>query len=157
MSSIAGFFQPNTIYSKENEFCIKTIHDMSQALIHRGPDEQSYYYFPQGAFSQNFLLAGYIPGTFPHQIQPVTVTYQDNTYTLLFDGFVSNAEALAMELEIRQISTKNMSLEALLLYSYFSKGTDLCPWNSPGKYTGVTHSIILAWASSQPRDQTQVS
>ena len=124
MSSIAGFFQPNTIYSKENEFCIKTIHDMSQALIHRGPDEQSYYYFPQGAFSQNFLLAGYIPGTFPHQIQPVTVTYQDNTYTLLFDGFVSNAEALAMELEIRQISTKNMSLEALLLYSYFSKGTD---------------------------------
>lgn len=72
MSSIAGFFQPNTIYSKENEFCIKTIHDMSQALIHRGPDEQSFYYFPQGALNQNFLLAGYIPGTFRHEMQPVT-------------------------------------------------------------------------------------
>jgi len=124
MSSIAGFFQPNTIYSKENEFCIKTIHNMSQALIHRGPDEQSYYYSPQGAFNQNFLLAGYVPGTFPHQIQPVTLTYKDNTYVLLFDGFISNAERLAMELEIRQISTKDMSLEELLLFSFFEKGVD---------------------------------
>ena len=93
MSSIAGFFQPNTIYSKENEFCIKTIHDMSQALIHRGPDEQSFYYFPQGALNQNFLLAGYIPGTFHHQIQPLTKKYKDNTYTLLVDGFISNPES----------------------------------------------------------------
>ncbi|MBQ3558564.1 MAG: asparagine synthase (glutamine-hydrolyzing) [Agathobacter sp.] len=124
MSSIAGFFQPNTVYSKENEFCIKTIHDMSQALIHRGPDEQSYYYFPQGALSQNFLLAGYIPGTFPHEIQPVTITYHENTYTLLLDGFISNPEYLAMDLEIRQISTKDMSLEKLLLFSFLTKGVD---------------------------------
>ena len=87
MSSIAGFFQPNTVYSKENEFCIKTIHDMSQALIHRGPDEQSFYYFPQGAFNQNYLLAGYIPGPFSHKMQPVTLQWQGNSYTLLFDGF----------------------------------------------------------------------
>ena len=124
MSSIAGFFQPNTVYSKENEFCIKTIHDMSKALIHRGPDEQSYYYFPQGALNQNFLLAGYIPGTFPHQIQPITLTYQENTYTLLFDGYIRNPEELAMELEIRQISTKEMSLEKLLLCSFLEKGAD---------------------------------
>lgn len=124
MSSIAGFFQPNTIYSKENEFCIKTIHDMSQALIHRGPDEQSFYYFPQGAFHQNFLLAGYIPDTFPHQLQPVTVTYQGNTYTLLMDGFISNPEELAIQLEIRQISTKGMSIEMVLLYSFISMGVD---------------------------------
>lgn len=122
MSSIAGFFQPNTIYSKENEFCIKTIHDMSQSLIHRGPDEQSFYYFPQGAFNQNYLLAGYIPGTFPHKMQPVTISHQGNSYTLLFDGFISNAESLAMELEIRQISTKEMSLEDLILHSYLAYG-----------------------------------
>ncbi len=124
MSSIAGFFQPNTIYSKENEFCIRVIHDMSQALIHRGPDEQSFYYFPQGAFNHNYLLAGYIPGTFPHKMQPITIKHQGNTYTLLLDGFVSNPEFLAMELEIRQISTKEMSLEELLLYLYIIKGTD---------------------------------
>lgn len=124
MSSIAGFFQPNNLFSKENEFCIKTIHNMSKALIHRGPDEQSYYYFPQGAFNQNFLLAGYIPGTFSHQIQPVTLTYQNNTFTLLFDGFISNAESLAIELEVQQISTKDMSLEELLLFSFLKNGTD---------------------------------
>lgn len=124
MSSIAGFFQPNTIYSKENAFCIKTIHDMSQALIHRGPDEQSYYYFPQGAFNQNFLLAGYIPGTFHHKIQPVTKEYKDNSYTILFDGFISNAEEIAMDLEIHQISTQNMSLEELLLFSFIINGAE---------------------------------
>lgn len=124
MSSIAGFFQPNTIYSKENEFCIKTIHDMSQALIHRGPDEQSFCYIPHGAFNQNFLLAGYIPGTFPHEMQPVTKKYQDNSYTLLFDGFISNSEEIAMDLEVHQIHTKDMSLEELLLYSFFVNGTD---------------------------------
>ena len=123
MSSIAGFIQPDMIYTKENEFCIKTIHDMSKALLHRGPDEQSYYYFPQGALNQNFLLAGYIPGTFPHEIQPTTVSYRGNTYTLLFDGYISNSEALAMDLEYRQISTKEMSLEKLLLFSFFEKGT----------------------------------
>lgn len=124
MSSIAGFFQPNTIYSKENEFCIKTIHDMSQSLIHRGPDEQSYFYFPQGAFNQNFLLAGYIPGTFHHEMQPITRKYQDNSYTLLFDGFISNPEELAMDLEVHQFQTQKMSLEELLLFSFFQNGTD---------------------------------
>lgn len=124
MSSIAGFFQPNTVYSKENEFCIRVIHDMSQALIHRGPDEQSFYYFPQGAFNHNYLLAGYIPGTFPHKMQPITIKHKGNTYTLLLDGFISNPEFLAMELEIRQISTKEMSLEEVLLYSYILKGID---------------------------------
>ena len=123
MSSIAGFFQPHNLFSKENEFCIKTIHNMSKALMHRGPDEQSYYYFPQGAFSQNYLLAGYIPGNFPHHIQPLTRNYQNNTYTLLFDGFISNPETLAIDLELIQVSTKDMSLEELILSSFFHKGT----------------------------------
>lgn len=124
MSSIAGFFQPNTTYSKENEFCIRVIHDISQTLIHRGPDEQSYYYFSQGAFNHNYLLASYTPGTFPHKMQPVTITHQGNTFTLLMDGFISNSEFLAMELECRQISTKEMSLEEILLYSYILIGVD---------------------------------
>lgn len=124
MSSIAGFFQPNTIYSKENEFCIKTIHDMSEALYHRGPDEQSFYYFPHGAFNQNFLLAGYIPDRFPHEIQPLTIQHMGSSYTLLFDGFISNAEDLAKELEYLHIDTKGLSLEALLLHSFLTFGTD---------------------------------
>jgi len=124
MSSIAGFFQPNTIYSKDNEFCIKTIHDMSARLIHRGPDEQSFYYFPQGALNQNYLLAGYIPGTFPHHIQPLTKKYKDNTYTILLDGFISNPETIAMDLEVHHISTQKLSLEELLLFSFLIKGID---------------------------------
>lgn len=124
MSSIAGFFQPNTIYSKENEFCIRTIHNMSQALIHRGPDEQSFYYFPHGAFNHNFLLAGYIPSAFPREIQPITRTYREQSYTLLFDGFISNIGLIAEELEGHGDATAGMSVEEILLLSFFRKGTD---------------------------------
>lgn len=124
MSSIAGFFQPNTIYSKDNEFCIKTIHDMSKKLYHRGPDEQSYYYFAHGAFNQNFLLAGYIPSQYTHEIQPLTITYKDNSYTLLFDGFISNGEEIVKDLEEHQISTKDISMEKLMLISFLTHGTD---------------------------------
>jgi len=97
---------------------------MSQALIHRGPDEQSFHYFPHGAFNQNFLLAGYIPGTFRHEMQPITRNYKDNSYTLLFDGFISNPEEIAMDLEVYQVHTENMSLEELLLFSFLQHGTD---------------------------------
>lgn len=124
MSSIAGFFEPNTIYSKENEFCIKTIHDMSDALIHRGPDEQSYFYFPHGALNHNFLLAGYIPGPFPRAIQPTTRTYHDNSYTILFDGFISNIDFIAQWLENHDVHTTGMSVEEILLSAFFKLGTD---------------------------------
>lgn len=124
MSSITGFFQPNITYSKDNEFCIRTIHDMSNALLHRGPDEQSFYYFPQGAFNQNFLLAGYIPSTYPHTLQPTTLTFQGNTYTLLFDGFISNINEIANTLKNENVSIEDMSLEELLLWSFFLHGTD---------------------------------
>jgi len=124
MSSISGFFQPNITYSKDNDFCVKTIHAMSHALLHRGPDEQSFYHFPHGAFSQNFLLAGYIPGTFQHEIQPTTRQFKENTYTLLFDGFISNPEVISQNLIAHDISTAGMSLEELLLFSFFINGTD---------------------------------
>ena len=38
---------------------------------------------------------------------------------------------------------------------YMQSAGHLCPWNSPGKNTGVV--IPFSWGSSQPRDQTQVS
>lgn len=124
MSSIAGFFQPNYIFPQKNDFCIKTIHKMSEALIHRGPDEQSFHLFPHGAFNQNFLLAGYIPGSFPHEIQPTTKHIHENSYTIFFDGFISNASDIAKALEEKQIYTKGLSLEGVLIDAYMVWGAD---------------------------------
>ncbi len=124
MSAIAGFFQPNISYSKENEFCRKTISQMSKTLFHRGPDEQSYYYFPQGAFCQNFLSAGLIPGTFFHEIMPLSLKHGENTYTLLMDGFITNPEEIAIDLENLGVKTNGFSLEKLLLMSFIHKGSD---------------------------------
>lgn len=124
MSSIAGFFQPNTIYSKDNEFCSRIIHKMSNALLHRGPDEQSFYFYPHGAFNHNFLLAGYIPSAFPREIQPITRTYRENAYTLFFDGFISNIDQIAQNLTAHGDSVIGMSVEEILLFSFFKNGTD---------------------------------
>lgn len=124
MSSIAGFFQPGYIFPQKNDFCIKTIQKMSNALLHRGPDEQSFHLFPHGAFNQNFLLAGYIPGSFPHEIQPATKQIHENSYTIFFDGFISNASELAKALEDKQVYTKGRSLEGLLIDAYMIWGAD---------------------------------
>ena len=124
MSSIAGFFQPNTIYSKDNEFCGRIIHKMSDALLHRGPDEQSFYFFPHGAFNHNFLLAGYIPSAFPREIQPLTRMYHEHNYTLFFDGFISNIDQIAENLTAHGDSVLGMSVEEILLLSFVKHGTD---------------------------------
>ena len=124
MSSIAGFFQPNAIFSQNNNFCLKTIHAMSERLIHRGPDKQSFYLFPHGAFNQNFLLASYIPDTFFHETQPTTKQFQQQNYTILFDGCITNTTDIAKELEEEQVYTKNISLEHLLLNAYLFWGSD---------------------------------
>lgn len=124
MSSISGFFYPSYIFPQKNDFCIKTIRKMSEALFHRGPDEQSFHLFPHGAFNQNFLLAGYIPGSFPHEIQPATKHINENSYTIFFDGFLSNASDIAKELEEQQIYTKGLSLEGLCIDAYMVWGAD---------------------------------
>lgn len=124
MSSIAGFFQPNAIFSKNNDFCLKTMHAMSERLIHRGPDEQSFYLFPHGAFNQNFLLAGYIPDAFPHEPQPTTKQFQRQNYTILFDGVITNVSDIAKELDEQQVYTKDVSVEHLLLNAYLFWGSD---------------------------------
>ena len=90
MSAIAGFYMPYEVFSKENPFCKDTIHNMSQALIKRGPDHQEYYLFAQGAFCHNALFSGSIHPQIPCKTQPVTKKLCNNSYTLFYDGYITN-------------------------------------------------------------------
>ena len=48
MSAIAGFFHPDFIFKKDDEYVRNAIANMSDALRKRGPDRQEFYYFPHG-------------------------------------------------------------------------------------------------------------
>ena len=61
-----------------------------------------------------------------------------------------------MSFSIWQVKVKSLSHVRLFVTPWAVVHRLLCPWNSPGKNTGVgSHSLLQG--SSQPRDRTQVS
>ncbi len=124
MSAIAGFYKPYEIFTKDNSFCENTIHNMSNALIKRGPDRQGCYLFENGAFCHNALFAGSIHPQILSAAQPVTKKLHNNTYTLLYDGYITNLTELKSELEQDKEDTADLTQEELLLCAFQKYGTD---------------------------------
>jgi asparagine synthase (glutamine-hydrolysing) len=124
MSSIAGFFSPHTDFSKDDHFCKNTIQNMSKALIRRGPDQQEFYLFPHGALGHNALSCAFLHPDIPREAQPVTKTWYENSYTLLYDGYITNLPQLRNQMEQDRIRTRELSQEALLLCAFIKYGPD---------------------------------
>ncbi len=124
MSSIAGFFSPHTTFPKENSFCRQTIQHMSEALVKRGPDRQGTCLFSNGAFSQNELSCCHIHPDIPCEPQPVTKTLNKDSFTLLYDGYISNLPQLRRSMEQDQINTSDLSQEELILCAFIRYGPD---------------------------------
>lgn len=124
MSSIAGFFHPNLIFSKDNEACEQTIQAMSDSLSRRGPDSHKFYVFPHGRFCHNALNCEKYHLDIPSDTQPVTRHFHENVYTLLYDGFISSFPELKTDLEKAFVHTEGLSQEELLLCAFLHYGPD---------------------------------
>lgn len=124
MSSIAGFFSPHTVFPKDSAFCGGAIRRMSEALIQRGPDHQGVRLFSCGAFCRNERSCDRIHPDIPCEPQPVVKTLNRNSYTLLYDGYISNLPQLRRYMEQDHIHTKGLSQEAILLCAFIRYGAD---------------------------------
>jgi asparagine synthase (glutamine-hydrolysing) len=124
MSSIFGFFSPHIDFSKDSQFCQNTIKLMSNALIRRGPDHQEFYFDPRGAFGHNALSCAFIHPQIPREVQPVTKTWHENSYTFLYDGYITNLPQLREQMEQDRVRTEALSQEALLLCAFLQYGPD---------------------------------
>lgn len=124
MSSIAGFFHPNLTFPKDNENCNKTIQAMSDALIKRGPDSKNIHVFPHGRFCHNALRCELLHPDIPCGMQPFTGHFHKNSYTLLYDGMITNLPELKYEMEKESVLTDKLTQEELLLCAFLHYGPD---------------------------------
>lgn len=124
MSSIAGFFHPDQVITQENAQSQHDIQAMSDALHRRGPDAAGFYHFSHGSFNCNELSCGHIHPDIPYEPQPATKKLNGSSYTLLYDGFISNLPALRTELNRVQVITDGLTQEELLLCAFIRFGAD---------------------------------
>ncbi len=124
MSSIAGFFHPVTVITQENAQTKETIAAMSAALHHRGKDNVQFYHFSHGSFSFNELSCGHIHPDIPYESQPTTKWLHNSSYTMLYDGFITNLPELREELNRVHLITDGLTQEELLLCAFIRFGAD---------------------------------
>lgn len=124
MSSIAGFFNPNHTYTQNSSDRLETIHAMSDALRHRGPDHTGFAFCAQGALNQNELSCSHICLQIPYETQPITKKMHDDTFILLYDGAITNLPELRDSMDRDQVRTEQLTQEELLLCAFLKYGPD---------------------------------
>ncbi|WP_075680606.1 asparagine synthase (glutamine-hydrolyzing) [Roseburia sp. 831b] len=128
MSSIAGFFHPFMDFTKENGSYTTILKQMSATLLHRGPDEQHFYYAPHAFLNHNRLSCGLNQdsgkGSLTYETLPATKKFKDNHLTIAYDGAIYNFNELTQSLRRDGVETKGLSDAELLLCAFIRYGTD---------------------------------
>ncbi len=90
------------------------IEEMGATMKHRGPDDSGVFYGKHLSLGHN-RLAVIDPDK---GAQPMTVTYEGHTYTVVYNGELYNSRELLCELLARGIRPETHCDTELLLYSY---------------------------------------
>lgn len=112
MCGIIGFI--NLKQNLENEKYKDVLYDMTNEIKKRGPDEDGYFYSQHCMFSHKRLIVVDPEGG----KQPMSFTYQNNTYTLIYNGQLYNTEDLRKELIEKGFTFEGHSDTEVLLKSY---------------------------------------
>lgn len=123
MSAIAGFFHPDFIFKKDDEYVRNAIANMSDALRKRGPDRQEFYYFTHGCMNHNALTCSSIHPQIPCEVQPSVKKFNGKNYTLIYDGFISNLPELREDLRKEHVLTDGLTQEELLICAFLQYGS----------------------------------
>lgn len=113
MCSICG------IFGQQSETAIGA---MNVPMYRRGPDQNGFFQSGDLAFGHN-RLAVIDP---EHGVQPMTVTYRGNQYTIVYNGEIYNKEELNRELSLAGIRVETRSDTETVLWSFVHWGKD-CP------------------------------
>ena len=106
----------------------ETVLRMSRTMKHRGPDEDNAFVSEHVAFAHNRLTV--IDKR--NGKQPMTATYRDKTYTLVYNGELYNTGELRDELKRHGITLSGHSDTEALLYTYILFGA-----NTPSRLNGI--------------------
>ncbi|MCM3760377.1 asparagine synthase (glutamine-hydrolyzing) [Alkalihalobacillus oceani] len=114
MCGITGWIDWRQDLRKEE----KEITKMAKTLGRRGPDDQNIWTSPHAAFGHARLIVVDPEGG----VQPMTRTYRNKTYTIVYNGELYNTEDLRKELLVRGHTFKGHSDTEVLLKSFMEWG-----------------------------------
>jgi asparagine synthase (glutamine-hydrolysing) len=113
MCGIAGVFDYG--YKSRPEIDAELLVRMSDAMVHRGPDDSGYYVAPTGLCGLSFRRLAIVDLS-PAGHQPMSTP--DGRYTLVFNGEIYNHRAIRAELEAKGYTYRSQSDTETILYAY---------------------------------------
>lgn len=117
MCGITGFINLTNDISKMKN----TIISMNETLKKRGPDEDGYFYEKHAVLGHKRLIVVDPNGG----KQPMTAMFNNNTYTIVYNGQLYNTSDLRDELEENGFAFNSYSDTEVLLKSYIFWGYDV--------------------------------
>ena len=124
MCGIVGFVN----YEKDLSHSHEVIRNMNNTIGRRGPDNDGYFIDKHVVFGHKRLSIIDIEGG----NQPMTVKYNENTYTIVYNGQIYNTDELQKELKEMGYSFDGRSDTEVLLKSYICWG-----YNVVNKLNGI--------------------
>lgn len=120
MCGIAGFFNPYEHYSNSSTYYHDILNRMNQVQKHRGPDDEGTY------LSDTFALAhvrlSIIDLAGGHQ--PMTRSYYNTNYTIVYNGELYNTEELRNDLKSKGHSFQTTCDTEVILIGFIEYGPD---------------------------------
>ncbi len=115
MCSILGIanFKDST-----SEIQQSVLNEMRNATVHRGPDQNGFFRSESVCFAHNRLAVIDVE----NGLQPMTVAYQGNKYTIVYNGEIYNADELRKELTAIGVVFNTHCDTEVVLYSYIIWG-----------------------------------
>jgi asparagine synthase (glutamine-hydrolysing) len=113
MCGIAGVFDYG--FKARPEIDAELLVRMSDAMVHRGPDDSGYYIAPTGVCGLTFRRLSIVDLS-PAGHQPMSTP--DGRYTLVFNGEIYNHKVIRAELEAKGYKYRSQSDTETILYAY---------------------------------------
>lgn len=102
----------------DSDFIIK---NMTKKISSRGPDENNYYLKENVLFGHNRLIVRDPSGG----TQPMSIEFQNNIYTIVYNGQIYNTDEIKRDLEKNGIIFNSYSDTEILLRAYIYYGYDV--------------------------------
>ncbi len=120
MCGIAGFCNPNAVFSDNENLYKKILADMSDAIRHRGPDDSGIYLSARcGLAHARLAIIDLLGG-----MQPMSRTIGSHEFTIVYNGELYNTKELKRELTSYGASFSTTSDTEVILQGFL--------WEGPG-------------------------
>lgn len=120
MCSIAGFFNPDSNYTENENYYRHILQDMTQTLQHRGPDSHGWLLSPRCGIAHTRLSIIDLQTGF----QPMERTIHSFSYQIAFNGEIYNLRELKNDLILRGWNFETTSDTEVLLLAFLEYGPD---------------------------------